>query len=180
MNSQIPSKCEGTAEASHHEVSFTSDLTTHVECIRKSIESTQHHSQRGLWAFMFFLAVSMYSWCISGVEVASPMLPGELLLIDPAHFLLITDIVLAVSTLCDLILIAGRLNDGGRPERIWFHVWFRTAFYLLYLLGGVLPIRFFAVFLAGLLVIGFEQVALYLYASRVIREEKQLLGALSR
>lgn len=180
MNSHTPYQSEETPEESNHGAGFIHDPATHREYIRKSIESIQHHAQRGLWGFLFFLAVSMYSWSISGHDLFGPMLPGELQLIDPEIFLLITDIVLAVSTLCDLVLIAGRLNEGGRPERIWFHVWFRTAFYLIYLVGGFLPVRFFAVFLAGLFVIGFEQIALYVYASRTIREEKQLLGALGR
>lgn len=161
-------------------VTFTPDPSVRKEGIRKSIESVQGQTRQGLWGFAFFLGVSIVSWCMADCITIEPMAPGMQLVIEPRTFLAMVDIVLAVSTICDMILIAGRLTDGSMPGRIWQHVGFRSVFYLFYLLGGLLPLRFFAVFTAGLLVIGFEQIVLYLYAAKAIRCEKQLLSAIGR
>lgn len=180
MNSNRSNHCEGIAGPAMNGVTFTPDPSIRREDIRKSIELVQFHTRKGLWGFVFFLSASLVSWSIADYDLAGPVLPGTQILLDPDLFLMMIDGVFAVSTISDLILIAGRLNDGTRPARIWQHVGFRTIFYLFYLLGGLLPLRFFAVFFAGVLVIGFEQAVLYLYAARIIREERALLGAIRR
>ena len=180
MNSNRTNHCNGISAASINGVHFTPDPKIRREGIRKSIESVQFHTRKGLWGFVVFLAASLLSWSIADYDLVGPMVPGMQQLIEPDLFLMMIDTVLAISTISDLILIAGRLNDGTRPGRIWLHVGFRTIFYLFYLLAGLLPLRFFAVFAAGLLVIGFEQAVLYLYAARTIREERQLLSAIGR
>lgn len=180
MNSNRSSHCEGISETSLHGASFTPDPSIRKDGIRKSIESVQFHTRKGLWGFVFFLAVSLLSWVLAGYELVGPMPPDMQQIITPELFMLMLDIVLAVSTISDMILISGRLSEGSKPSRIWLHVGFRSIFYLFYLLGGLLPLRFFAVFSAGLLVIGFEQFVLYLYASRTIRQERELLSAIGR
>ena len=180
MNSNISNNCKRITEPLMNGVTFIPDPSLRKEGIRKSIDSVQVQTRRGLWGFVFFLAASLISWCLADYNLIDPMLPDMQQLIEPQTFLVMVDIVLAVSTVCDLILIAGRLNEGNRPVRIWFHVGFRSVFYIFYLLSGLLPLRFFAVFAAGLLVMGFEQTVLYLYAAKTIREEKQLLSAIGR
>src|SRR5512138_363794 len=174
MNSTGSNHCKPITAMPMNGVKFTPDPSVRREGIRKSIESVQSQTRQGLLGFVFFLGVSIVSWCMADYVQIDPMAAGMQQLIDPQTFLVMVDIVLAISTICDMILIAGRLSDGSRPGRIWQHVGFRSIFYLFYLLGGLLPLRFFAVFAAGLLVMGFEQTVLYLYAAKTIRVEKQL------
>lgn len=180
MNSDRSSHCEGISGTSMHGVTFTPDPSIRKAGIRKSIETVQFHTRKGLWGFIFFLAVSLISWVAADYDLTGPIPPDMQQLITPEMFMLMLDIVLTVSTISDMILIAGRLNEGSKPGRIWLHVGFRSVFYLFYLLGGLLSARFFAVFFAGLLVIGFEQFVLYLYAARTIRQERELLSAIGR
>ena len=180
MNSRERHHTIETSEAAGSGVAFTPDPVRRKEGIRKEIEAAMFHTRKGLWGLILFLCASLAAWCLSGVDLAGPMVPGMRQLIEPEQFLAMIDIVLVVSTVSDLIMIAGRLNDGGKPSRIWLHAGFRAAFYLFYLLGGLLPARFLAVFGAGVLVMGFEQAVLYLYASRTIRESRELLSAMGR
>ncbi|GAM10499.1 hypothetical protein OR1_02788 [Geobacter sp. OR-1] len=178
MNSIRTINCKERSGASEDGVTFIHDPAVRKAGIMKSIETVQLHTQKGLWGLLLFLAASLICWSLADYDLFGPLLPGMTQVIEPQTFLSMIDIVFVVSTICDIILISGRLNDGSKPERIWLHVGFRTIFYLFYLLGGFLPLRFFIVFTAGLIVIGFEQAVLYLYESRTVREEQQLLSAM--
>jgi hypothetical protein len=180
MNAIRSTQSKETSGAAADGVNFVHDPTLRKQGILKSIESVQLHTRKGLWGLLFFLVASIVAWSMADYELFAPLEPGMLQLLEPKTFLAMIDMIFAVSTISDIILIGGRLNDGSKPDRIWVHVGFRTIFYLFYLLGGLLPLRFFVVFAAGILVIGFEQAVLYLYEARTIREEQQMLSAMGR
>ena len=144
------------------------------------MDSMQMHVRKGLWGLLVFLAASAVAFAGADQGLPSCLATNLREVLGPAPYVILIDIVLAVSTACDLVLIAGRIKEGDKPRRICFHLGFRTVFYLLYFIADALSTRVLPVFFAGVLVLGLEQYALMLFASRAIRESRQMLAAIAR
>lgn len=159
---------------------FVSDPVWRREKILKAINSIQAHSRKGLWGILFFLSASVVAFYFRDYGLTSCLSPEIREILGPAPFTVLIDILLAVSTVSSLINIAGRINEGDKPRRTWSHVGFRILFYGLYFISDALSAHVLVVFITGILVLGLEQYALWFYASRTIRNEQQLLGALGQ
>lgn len=159
---------------------FVSDPTRRREKILKAINATQAYSRKGLWGILSFLSASMVAFYFQDLGLTSCLSPEMREVLGPAPYTILIDILMTVSTISSLINIAGRINEGEKPRRTWSHVGFRVLFYMLYFISDALSTHILTVFLTGILVLGLEQYALWFYASRTIREERQLLGALGQ
>ena len=161
-------------------VPFVADPGLRRAMIQRTIDAIHGHTRKGLWGLLIFLAASTMAF--AGAEHGlSTCLSVELReVLGPAPYVILIDIVLVVSTVCDLVMIAGRIKEGDKPRRIWSHLGFRTVFYLLYFIADALSARVVTVFLTGVLVLGLEQYALMIFANRTIRESRELLAAIAR
>lgn len=159
---------------------FVSDPTRRREKILRAINSIQSHSRKGLWGILLFLSASGIAFYFQDYGLTSCLTPEVRELLGPAPFTVLIDILMAVSTVSSLINIAGRINEGDKPQRTWAHVGFRVLFYGLYFMNDTLSAHLLAVFATGILVLGLEQYAHWYYASRTIRNELRLLGALGQ
>lgn len=159
---------------------FVSDPSRRREKIQKAINAIQAHSRKGLWGILFFLSASLIAFYFQDYGLTSCLPPEIREMLGPAPFTVLIDILLAVSTISSLINIAGRITEGDKPQRTWSHVGFRVLFYGLYFTSDALSGHLLTVFITGILVLGLEQYALWFYASRTIRNELQLLGALGQ
>jgi len=159
---------------------FVADPGLRRSMILRTIDAIQLHTRKGLWGLLVFLAVSAMAFAFADHGLSNCLATELRELLGPAPYVILIDIVLALSTACDLVLIAGRIKEGDKPRRIWFHLSFRTVFYLLYFIADALSARVLTVFLTGVLVLGLEQYALMLFATRTIREGRELLAAIAR
>lgn len=162
------------------EAPFVSDPKRRREKILNSITATQAFSRKGLWGIVLFLSASLLASYLQNYGLTSCLSPEIRDMLGPAPLTVLIDILLAVSTVSSLINIAGRITEGDKPQRTWSHVGFRILFYGLYFISDALSAHILLVFVTGILVLGLEQYALWFYASRTIRDERQLLGVLGQ
>jgi hypothetical protein len=78
-----------------------------------------------------------------------------------------------------IILILSRMMSGSGKYGGIGHVGYLTGFYFFYHFSGKLPENFWAVFAAGVTVLGLESYHLWIYCSEEITRERELLTLLN-
>jgi hypothetical protein len=130
-----------------------------------------------LWMALFFL-VSL------GAAVNFRFFPPisenmrQLLGVSPSPSLI--SIALIVYAFSALILILGRMNTGSVRFQGWSHIGYLTAFYLFYYYTDALRDNFWAVFIAGLTILGLENYRVWSACSEAIRKDKKILAILEK
>lgn len=144
-----------------------------VELLRRElshdIDRLNRFSSRGILALALFLVVSIPAW--SGF----PFLPAP----DAATALLgkppsarIVSIVLVIYTFSALILSLSRMTAGIEHRSSFCHVGYLTAFYLFYYFGKSLDDNYWAVFGAGVTILGVEAYRIWAFCSEGISRMK--------
>lgn len=136
--------------------------------LKAQIEGLFQLSRRGLWGLLIFLAASAIALYFREHTLTGSLPAGLMDQLGPTPPVILVNIVLVVSTLCSLIIIAGRIHGSRRPGNTWTHLWFRLFFYLLYFIADALNSHFNAVFISGLAVIALQHYNIWNYYSRVI------------
>jgi hypothetical protein len=148
------------------------------EGTRVRIQELQGLSRRGLRDLFLFLLLSTFFFGIRQIDLLAPLAEGfrEILGCPPPAEL--TTLALAGYTLSALVLILARAARGERPSMRWSHLGYRTVFYFFYAVSGSLEENFMGVLLAGLLLIGLEQLNIWTYALKTLPGGKALPGSL--
>jgi hypothetical protein len=148
------------------------------EGIRARFHDLQGLSRRGLQELFLFLLLSTFFFGLRQVDLLAPLTEGvrEILGCPPSPEL--TTLALAGYTLSALVLILARAVKGERPSMRWSHLGYRTVFYFFYAVAGSLEENFMGVLLAGLLLIGLEQLNIWTYALKTLPGGKALPGQL--
>jgi hypothetical protein len=123
-----------------------------------------------LWGLLIFLGVSALALYFRDHTLTGTLPPGLMEQLGPMPPVFLINIVLGVSTLCSLIIIAGRLYSRSKPGNTWTHLWFRLAFYGLYFMADSLDSYFNMVFISSLSVLALQHYNFWNYYLRIIEK----------
>lgn len=145
--------------------------------IESRIRRLERMSGNGLWAMVLFLAVSFMAY--GGFPVL-PELSDEFrrMLGTPPPEEMIS-LALVVYAFSGIVRTLVSMSRNVKPYLGLMHAAFLTAFYLFYHLSGALPDNFWAVFFAGISVMGLENYYLWSHTSEAIHKEKSLLKSMA-
>jgi hypothetical protein len=171
VNSEGRRPCTGTS-------SKTATRRNAKEDIRARYHDLQSLSRRGLRDLFLFFVLSVWFFSMRQVDLLTPLAEGvrELLGCPPPPEL--TTLALAGYTLSAFVLILARTIQGERPRLRWSHLGYRTVFYFFYAVAGSLEENFMGVLLAGLFLIGLEQLNIWTYALKTLPGRKILANKL--
>jgi hypothetical protein len=150
------------------------------EDLRLRIEARIHQLEKasasGLWSMVVFLLVSFaafdgFSFLPDLSEETRRMLGTP----PPTEMISLALVVYAFS---GIVRTLARMTRNIKPYMGLMHAAFFTAFYAFYNLSGVLQDNFWAVFFAGLSVMGLESYYLWSHSGAAIRKERALLASM--
>ena len=149
------------------------DLRRRIEV---RIRRLERGSLAGLWSMVLFLLVSLgaydnFSFLPELTEDFRRMLGAP----PPLEMISLALVIYAFSGIVGTL---ARMSRNIKPFRGLMHTAFFTAFYAFYFLSGVLPDNFWAVFFAGLSVMGLENYYLWAHSNEAVQRERELLEGL--
>ncbi len=149
------------------------DLRLRIEARIRKLERA---SGNGLWSMVCFLLVSFAAF--HGFSFL-PELSAEMrsLLGAPPSAEMIS-LALVVYAFSGIVRTLARMSRNIKPFLGLMHAAFFTAFYLFYHLSGALQDNFWAVFFAGISVMGLENYYLWTHSSAALHKERELLKSL--
>ena len=145
------------------------------EKIEERIRSLYGRGRRGLWGLLLFVLISTL-FALAQQFVLYDLLSQQtrtLLGKPPSHTLI--SIALAVYSFSALVIILARMAKGPGIYKGWPHLGYLTVFYLFYWAGNSLEGNFWAVFMAGITILGLEHYHTWAETQTAIRKEKELL-----
>jgi len=150
------------------------DLQSRIEARIRKLERT---AGNGLWGTVIFLLVSFAAF--NGFDIFPDMpetLRQKLGAPPPVDLISLALVIYAFS---GIVLIFARMTTSTTGSYRGFqHAAFLTGFYIFYHLSGGLPDNFWAVFFAGLSVMGLESYNLWMRNGAAIRKQQQYLADL--
>lgn len=151
------------------------------DALRRRIEARIRAHERaagnGLWGMVLFLLVSFAAF--AGFSILPELSPAvrEVLGAPPPPDLI--SLALVVYAFSGIVRTLARMSRNIPSYLGLMHAAFFTAFYGFYHLSGALPDNFWAVFFAGISVLGLDNYALWSYSSAAVRKERTLLQSLA-
>ncbi len=142
--------------------------------ISEKIQRLKAKSSHGLYAMALFIAVS-----IGAVQRFAflPSVPSDvrnILGTPPSANMISTALLLYAFSA--IILILSRMMSGSASYSGIAHVAYLSVFYLFYHLGGVLEDNMWAVFAAGVTIIGLESYHIWTFCNEEIRKELEAMA----
>ncbi|AAR33921.1 menaquinol oxidoreductase [Geobacter sulfurreducens] len=135
-------------------------------------------ASRGLWAMALFLAVSTAAlWDFSFLPPMSDQVRA--FLGKPPSATMISG-VLMLYTFSAIILILARMMGGAEQYSGFAHVGYLTAFYLFYHFARALNDNYWAVFVAGITILGLESYHIWNFCSEAIRKDQEIIDTIDR
>lgn len=138
------------------------------------IQTFTARARQGLWGLAIFgfgsLAVFNYTPALDLIQEPLGSALGQ------APPVRLVSIALAVYAFSALIYILARMMEGDLRYRGWSHLGYLGGFYFFFAYGGALAENFWAIFAAGLTILGLEYYRLRSGCQEAIRQEQQLLG----
>ena len=125
------------------------------------------------WGLGGFLLLSLAAFKSISWFGATPQAWRQIL--GPSPPVRLISIALAVYAFAALIHILARMMEGGLKYRGWSHLGYTSGFYLFYGYAGGLEENFWAVFVAGLTILGLEYYRLWAHCSEAVRDERRVL-----
>ena len=145
--------------------------------IRKRIKHFERASTTGLWSIVIFL---LASFCAYDNFSFLPDMSTELRqLLGPPPPESMISLALVIYAFSGIVQNLARMSQNIKPYKGFVHAAFFIAFYIFYHLSGYLPDNFWAVFFAGLSVMGLENYYLWAHSHDAVKKEKELLKSMS-
>ena len=149
------------------------DLRQRVEA---RIRRLQRASGNGLWSMILFLLVSFAAFDAFSIlpdlsEEARSMLGAS----PPVEMIGLALVIYAFS---GIVRTLASMSRNIRPYSGLLHVAFFIGFYTFYHLAGALHDNFWAIFFAGISVMGLENYYLWSHSSEAIKKEQALLDSM--
>ena len=150
------------------------------EGLRQRVEARIRRLERaslaGLWSMVLFLLVSFgaydnFSFLPEMTEDFRKFLGAP----PPSEMISLALVIYAFSGIVGTL---ARMSRNIKPFRGLMHTAFFAAFYAFYFLSGVLPDNFWAVFFAGLSVMGLENYYLWAHSNEALQKEREMLARL--
>jgi hypothetical protein len=145
------------------------------ESLRK-IRSLKAKSLRGAWAFSAFLLVSIGA--LNDFGFLRPLPENIKTILGSAPPVNMISGLLVLYSFSAIILILSRMMRGTEPSSGMIHVLYLSAFYGFYHLAASLDDNFWAVFAAGMTILGLVGYHNRIWCMALIREEEELLHKL--
>jgi hypothetical protein len=151
----------------------TSEAVLRCREIRRKIRKLQLRASRGIRALALFVAISIGAMNDFRFLPALPEHVRKLLGASPPVTLI--SIALVVYSFSAIILVLSRLTLGRKAHSGLTHVAYLTVFYGFYHFAGAMEDNFWAVFAAGMTILGLESYHNWIQCGEKIREEQKVL-----
>jgi hypothetical protein len=140
---------------------------------REKIRRLKARSSHGLYAMALFIALSIGA--IRNFDFLPSLSQGlrNVLGTPPSANMISTALLLYAFSA--IILILSRMMSGSQSYSGMAHVGYLAGFYLFYNLGGVLADKVWAVFAAGITILGLESYHIWTFCNEEIRKELEAL-----
>lgn len=149
--------------------------------LQQKIEARIRHLERasgnGLWAMVLFIMVSFAAY--DGFSILPDLSDDVRKMLGtppPADMISLALIVYAFS---GIVRTLARMSRNIKPYLGLMHAAFFSVFYGFYQLSGAMPDHFWAVFFAGLSVMGLENYYIWSHSSEAISKERALLASMT-
>lgn len=146
--------------------------------IEARIRQLERASGNGLWSMVLFLLVSFAAFY--GFSIFPDLSEDTRRLLGappPGEMISLALVVYAFSS---IVRTLARMSRNVKPYMGLMHAAFFTAFYVFYHLSGMLQDNFWAVFFAGISVMGLENYYVWSHSSAAVRKERELLRSMQR
>jgi hypothetical protein len=149
------------------------DLRLRIEARIRKLERA---SGNGLWSMVLFLLISFAAYNnFSFLPDLNEDMRRVLGAPPPSEMISLALVIYAFSS---IVRTLAAMSRNIKPYMGLMHAAFFTAFYTFYHLSGVLPDNFWAVFFAGISVMGLENYYLWSHSSAAVRKERALLESM--
>jgi hypothetical protein len=170
-----------TDRREHQLLADTTESRDNVDMLRQKltdeINRLNRFSIRGVLALSLFLVISILAWW------GFPLLPAP----DTVTAFLgkppsarIVSIVLLFYTFSAIILSLSRMTAGIEHRSSFVHAGFLTAFYLFYYFGKSLEQNYWAVFGAGITILGVESYRIWTFCAEGISKNREDIEYVTR
>jgi hypothetical protein len=161
------------ADAGAKEVPGRDDLQA---CIEARIRRLERTAGNGLWGMVLFLLISYAAF--DGFSILPDLSESTRQKLGAPPPVDLISLALVVYAFSGIILTLARMTSATGSYRGFMHAAFFSGFYAFYHLSGALPDNFWAVFLAGISVMGLESYHLWSRHGVSIRKQQELLANL--
>ncbi|MEI6209015.1 MAG: hypothetical protein WCP20_19730 [Desulfuromonadales bacterium] len=148
-----------------------------LQDLMKEITRLNRFSIRGFLALSLFLVVSILAWW---GFVFLPAPDAVIVFLGKPPSARIISIVLLIYTFSALILSLARMTSGIEHRSSFSHVGFLTAFFLFYHFGKSLEENYWAVFGAGITILGVESYRIWTFCAEGISKNKEDIEYVTR
>ena len=152
------------------------------EDLRQRIEARIRRMERasgyGLWSMVLFLLVSLAAF--DGFSIFPDLSEDVRKFLGAPPPGQMISLALVVYAFSSIVRTLARMSRNIQPYMGLMHAAFFTAFYSFYYLSGILQDNFWAVFFAGISVMGLENYYLWSHSSEAVRKERALLESMRR
>ena len=145
--------------------------------IEDRIRRLERASGNGLWSMVLFLSVSFVAF--DGFSIFPDLSNDARRMLGTPPSGQMISLALVVYAFSGIVRTLARMSRNIKPYQGLMHAAFFTAFYTFYQLSGVLQDNFWAVFFAGISVMGLENYYLWAHSNEAVRKERALLNSLS-
>lgn len=136
---------------------------------RERIERLKTRSGRGLYAIALFIAVSICA--VRDFDFLPSFSPAVRAMLGRPPTANMISMLLLFYSFFSIILILARMTGGSSASSGFSHVGFLTGFFAFYHFAGAMDDNFWAVFAAGMTILGLDGYHLWTYCTEEIRKE---------
>lgn len=152
------------------------------EELRQRIEARIRRLERapgnGLLSMVLFLLVSFFAFDSFSLFPSFSDDTRRMLGTPPSSEMI--SLALVVYAFSGIVRTLARMSQNIKTYRGLMHTAFFTAFYVFYQLSGALQDNFWAVFFAGISVMGLENYYLWAHSTAAAKKERALLQSMGR
>ena len=149
------------------------DLRQRIELRIRRLERA---SGNGLWAMVLFLSISFAAF--NGFSVIPDLSDEARKMLGASPPVEMISLALVVYAFSSIVRTLARMSRNVKPYMGLMHAAFFAAFYTFYHLAGALQDNFWAVFFAGISVMGLENFYIWSHSNEAVRKERALLKSM--
>lgn len=169
-------------DVDNHKPALTSfPECSRIELLRATIETDikrlKHFANRGLWAVSLFLIVCMVAWQDFAMLPLPDTVVASLGPPPPSHMI---SLLLIIYSFSAIILSLSRMMGGIEHKSSFCHVGYLTGFFLFYHFAKVLNDNYWAVFGAGITILGVESYRIWTFCAELITKKNEQLAYITR